>query len=817
MPTYTRLQVGLFYTALICEERMVEDILKIVQLIDQDNFGVFLEKFNSVLLCFHRVKGQYFERLVQVMSFLFDCVGEKISATITLFLRNAYFQENSPEMLGYINFLLDFLIQKKERLSEKLEDYWVRIFYKLIRMMSVTLLYKELSDWNGKIILLLRYAWDKHRRTILAGGRELFRAMQEVIKVPELNFLFSELRKEDESGGGPYYRKMLYNMYKEKDTLPGGLIIMQIPPFIEQYTIFVLNTSSKQNFNKHLGWMLDKLDIGKSTISEYVLVDFVRYILICTDNVHSGHSGEKVQRWYVLGWILMFLKSDVFKMLAKQALFIDWLYYKGESGWFKVFEPVWQLIINSITKYKELSEEMLDFLLLFSKEYDPTDNEGEQNVSRVFELFKHRNVTTLENLMDSEHLTPGLKYRLEGFINAHQGNASGQEKSLFQFQFGDFVEGETMNIEGSNKKLGAQERLSNPTASGDGLGPGESKIDKYLTDNLYYNSEHHHGKINILEKETALRTQARLVVLEKMGETIPLFIRELPAFQSFGKEPSYANLSQLLREIFDLAQSMATKAYSPILVDQLSQDQIIKETVDFVLGLYDDFLSEELNLRDAVEYDDIVKKVSTRNFDIDKDQFLVAGLSIFLFMTLSKLYSENLNYYQMMEKLVSSLFEKVPTLYLEFLIFLSIIDKDDTSMGHTKRLQTIFQGMYFDKMCELINRVCAHIEGFKEILSGTLKYAYVNLSSELILPIVQVLLLSVVKQKGGEYFKMALLFLMKVFNPKLGFELEIGKTFKNLSPVYRQHLKFLILECTKPNAGAIQGSFWSVHKIMTQE
>ena len=51
---YSKLQIGLFYTALTCEERMVEDILKIVQLINQDNFGVFFEKFNSVSVILSR-------------------------------------------------------------------------------------------------------------------------------------------------------------------------------------------------------------------------------------------------------------------------------------------------------------------------------------------------------------------------------------------------------------------------------------------------------------------------------------------------------------------------------------------------------------------------------------------------------------------------------------------------------------------------------------------------------------------------------------------------------------------------------------------
>ena len=80
-------------------------------------------------------------------------------------------------------------------------------------------------------------------------------------------------------------------------------------------------------------------------------------------------------------------------MLAKQALFIDWLFYKGESGWYKVFEPAWLLVINSISKYKEMSEEMLDFMFLLAKDFDNGDHECEVSVMRVFEVFKNRGVT----------------------------------------------------------------------------------------------------------------------------------------------------------------------------------------------------------------------------------------------------------------------------------------------------------------------------------------------------------------------------------------------------------------------------------------
>ncbi len=226
----------------------------------------------------------------------------------------------------------------------------------------------------------------------LIGGRELFRALQEVMNVHEMDPILKELSREDESGN-PTFRRILINHYKEKDVQAGGLVLMQVCPFVEQYTAFIFNSSTKLNFNKHLSWMLDKLEIAQNSISEYVLVDYVRYILLYTENSQPSHSGDRVQRWYILGWLLRYIKSDVFKMMAKQALFLDWIHYKGESGWYKVFEPSWLLIIHSITKYKELSEELIEFLFLYAKEFNPTDPDIEANVMKVFELIKSRSST----------------------------------------------------------------------------------------------------------------------------------------------------------------------------------------------------------------------------------------------------------------------------------------------------------------------------------------------------------------------------------------------------------------------------------------
>lgn len=371
---------------------------------------------------------------------------------------------------------------------------------------------------------------------------------------------------------------------------------------------------------------------------------------------------------------------------------------------------------------------------------------------------------------------------------------------------GDFSEGvEEVGMEGSARKV--------PES--------DSKIDKYLTDNLYYNSEHHQGKTNIIDREKQVKVVARNHLVEKLGENIPLFIRELPAYQSFNKDASYSNLSQLLREIFDLSQAMANKAYSPIMVDQLSQEQILRETSEFVLMLFGNMESGDLNLRGCETFDEAFGKVIARNIDIDAEenrenpQLMICGLGLFLFMTLSKLYSENLNYYSMMERLVSILLEKINVLYLEFLFFLLAVE-NETQTPNIRMMQGIFQGMYFEKMSEIINRCCNYLEKFPSLLSSTLKYAYVNMPSNQMLEIIRVVMLSVVSSKA-DYFKSVLLFIMKVFNPKIAFDLELSQTFKGLSAAYRVQLKVLLSEATKSTAGPMQSSFWPLHKIICQK
>lgn len=411
-------------------------------------------------------------------------------------------------------------------------------------------------------------------------------------------------------------------------------------------------------------------------------------------------------------------------------------------------------------------------------------------------------------MVEEGQLSPNLRFRMEKLLNASSKLDRTGSASLNIMGMGnpDSSEIEMLHLDASAKK-----RIFDSS---------DSKIDKYLADNMYYNSEHHQGKNNLLEKEPPNRIAARLRTLEKLGDLVPMFMRDLSGYGVFNKEPSFANLGMLLKEVFDLAGNMAAKAYSPMMIDQLSLDQIVKDTSEFIIALFHSSVNSELKVKDIHSLDDMLTAIFYRNFEAtqtEPQELLITGLGVFLLFMLSKLYSENMNQYAMMEKLVASLMERISLLYLEFIVFLMVMNTEDAA-GTAKLFQSAFQGMYFDKMCELVNRCAGTIENFHEIITATLKFTFIAFPTSALLAVVSTFLGTVVKTKQDQ-FRLGINFILKIFSPKIAFELELNGILKPMSMAYRSNLKYFISDCLKPGLllPSMQANFWKLHHIITQD
>lgn len=84
-------------------------------------------------------------------------------------------------------------------------------------------------------------------------------------------------------------------------------------------------------------------------------------------------------------------------------------------------------------------------------------------------------------------------------------------------------------------------------------------------------------------------------------------------------------------------------------------------------------MNQKFQIEESKSFDQISSKILSRNFDYEKEQPVLMGLSFFLFIKLSKVYSESMSYYYIMEKLMGQIFEREGIIHFEFVLILCLV------------------------------------------------------------------------------------------------------------------------------------------------
>lgn len=134
--------------------------------------------------------------------------------------------------------------------------------------------------------------------------------------------------------------------------------------------------------------------------------------------------------------------------------------------------------------------------------------------------------------------------------------------------------------------------------------------------------------------------------MEKISDKIPVFVKECTSYGKFAKSASFENLSYLLDEVFHQGATLATKSYSPTVIDQLSQDSIIENTSIFLIELFkDQFTQFQVNQSKGQSFSDtknlaqLSTKVLQQNFDYGNNESYLKGVSFFLFGKINQVFS----------------------------------------------------------------------------------------------------------------------------------------------------------------------------------
>lgn len=682
----------------------------------------------------------------------------------------------------------------------------VSVFLKGIRLVSLSHLYKELDELTKNLTELIVWIWKNYRRKCLCLGRELMRSLQEIYKIPDLKFISKDLAEIDPELGIELYQGLLQSKYADPNLTPESSVILQIPPFMEQYTTFILSSATKANFNKHLNWMFERMKIMQNSISEALIVDYIRYILIAAEEpAADGNQGDRIQRWLILGWLLKYIKNDFYKTLAKQALFFEWLYFDGNEENFKFFEPTWLMIVNSLNKYKEMSEELLDFLFLYAREYDSPGTTCEARMVKVFELIKKKHHGSLEMLADSENLNVYLRQKMQSLMSKEGGlNAI--------IDVGDYPS-KSANKNGKGTAMDIEEGILNkgeynPASVGHpSVGSGK-KGEKMQEENLnsgpltnqpppdYIEIEHHHGGVSIFMKEKPYRPNSRGIILSRIAPTLPDFVVECSKFPEFQKNSSLINLSLLLNEIFHQGNNVASQTYNPILSDQLTQDQVLVETYNLISALFEQELKEDFNLKTCETLEQIFSKLIARNFDFDGDQYFLKGIGFFLFTKVARLHSENFNLYALMEKLLGQIFKHSPIIFIEFVIILNILKKREQGQHSEEvyKMRGVFVSLKYETLAEILRLSLSHVDDVSKLINDSLKFLFIQTHGNQLFIQLAIFFCNLISNDLPACAQASFLFLIKVLNANIACRFEI-ENLDNFSALFCEQLSFIMNKC----------------------
>lgn len=118
-----------------------------------------------MLFCGQKVKEKYFSRLIDILKALIDVCAEKLENTILLFLRNFFLTENNANKYNYILKFFGVIDKKKNILAEKCTDSLSYIFYKSLRLFSITMMHKECRDLQNILTNIIKFIWESHKNS----------------------------------------------------------------------------------------------------------------------------------------------------------------------------------------------------------------------------------------------------------------------------------------------------------------------------------------------------------------------------------------------------------------------------------------------------------------------------------------------------------------------------------------------------------------------------------------------------------------------------------------------------------------------------
>ncbi|WOH15262.1 hypothetical protein DCAR_0934799 [Daucus carota subsp. sativus] len=266
-------------------------------------------------------------------------------------------------------------------------------------------------------------------RLCMMIGRDLVRLLQELVHVPEFRSIWKDLMLSPSEFKVPEFRD-ISQLYRVRTS--SRYFLLRITPVMESQLRFLLSDVKFGNHRRYQVWFAKKfLGIAEK---ETLLIDIVRFICCSHHPPNEIILSDIIPRWAVIGWLLKCCRKNYVEASVKLALFYDWLFFDEKVDNVMNIEPAFLLMVNSMSRYIEMTHTLLDFLLLVVNNYDTERREIiVHGVQSSFDVLVRRGVIqSLDVLISSDKLFPFLKERIVKLLSERKVT------SLENFQAGSF-------------------------------------------------------------------------------------------------------------------------------------------------------------------------------------------------------------------------------------------------------------------------------------------------------------------------------------------------------------------------------------------
>ncbi|KAH6779352.1 embryo defective 2739 [Perilla frutescens var. hirtella] len=420
---YSQLNKAILY-GILCEPHLAKVHIKYLHAVITDGY----EYFTSILIkIVNEMHGKLVDsakrQLIWVTREMVDVSAIGFDGLLVALLRQVVGGDFGEENLWLCFEMVSLFSSKWDCMLEEVPLVLTGALYVFLRLLSdhcrvmnvpkIESLRKMEKDFCVK---MLREKFD----LCLRIGRDLVRILQDLVHVPEFRAVWKDLLYDPSTFGVDDFLDIskLYNTRTSK-----WYFLLRVTPQMESQLRFLLTHVKFGSQKRYQIWFTKKFLSAPE--KNAVVIDIVRFICCAhhpsNDIIHS----DIIPRWAVTGWLLKSSMKNYVEANSKLALFYDWLFFNEKVDNVMNIEPAILLMVHSIPNYIELTNSLLEFLLILLDNYDLERKEIVlRGISTAFHTLVRKGVIkSLDVLINCHKLSPNLRERLAELLSGCSGIA----------------------------------------------------------------------------------------------------------------------------------------------------------------------------------------------------------------------------------------------------------------------------------------------------------------------------------------------------------------------------------------------------------